>query len=145
MLLAIIVSLSLVVITFMFHYQSLLWLSIAMRKKGKINTRFHVLMIVMALFVTHLIEIAIYGLAYIGSSSYLGLGEFTGAISTSPMTYLYYSGVIYTTLGLGDIQPVGHLRFITATEALNGFLLITWSASFTFIAMMRLWQWDTDR
>jgi hypothetical protein len=59
------------------------------------------------------------------------------------MSYLYYSGVIYTTLGLGDIQPEGHIRFITAMEALNGFLLITWSASFTFLAMGRLWTWDS--
>ena len=102
-------------------------------------------MIVMVLFVAHLIEIGIYASAYIWSSSILRLGDFTGAIDTSPMSYLYYSGVIFTTLGLGDIQPVGHLRFITATEALNGFLLLTWSASFTFIAMMRLWQWNTDR
>jgi len=58
------------------------------------------------------------------------------------MSYLYYSGVIYTTLGLGDIHPEGHIRFITAMEALNGFLLITWSASFTFVAMGRLWPWE---
>jgi len=143
MLIAIIESLSLVLVTFMFHYRVLLWLSNAI-PKTRINTQLQVLTIVMILFVAHLIEIGIYAAAYLWSS-FLGLGEFTGAISTSPMSYLYYSGVIFTTLGLGDIQPVGHLRFITAAEALNGFLLITWSASFTFIAMMRLWQWDIKR
>ena len=71
----------------------------------------------------------------------LELGFFKGAPIGEAMNYLYYSGVIFTTLGLGDIQPVGHIRFITAIEALNGFFLITWSASFTFLAMGRLWPW----
>ena len=47
-------------------------------------------------------------------------------------------------VGLGDIEPQGHIRFITAVEALNGFLLITWSASFTFLAMGRLWPWENQ-
>tara|TARA_A100001391_G_C5002044_1_gene261035 strand:- start:825 stop:959 length:135 start_codon:yes stop_codon:yes gene_type:complete len=29
-------------------------------------------------------------------------------------------------------------------EALNGFFLITWSASFTFLAMGRLWPWNNQ-
>jgi len=40
------------------------------------------------------------------------------------------------------VITLGHIRFITAVEALNGFLLITWSASFTFLAMGRLWPWE---
>jgi hypothetical protein len=76
--------------------------------------------------------------------SLLGLGTFEGAVVTDAMSYLYYSGVIYTTLGLGDIEPQGHIRIIAAMEALNGFLLITWSASFTFLAMGRLWPRDNQ-
>ncbi len=98
-----------------------------------------VLFIVLVLFVAHIIEIAFYGLAYAGSVQILGLGSFMGAEVNDVMSYLYYSGVIYTSLGLGDIYPLGHIRFITAMETLNGFLLITWSASFTFLAMGRLW------
>ena len=55
---------------------------------------------------------------------------------------MYYSIVTYTSLGLGDVYPVGHIRFITGIEVLNGLMLITWSASFTFIAMKRLWPWN---
>jgi hypothetical protein len=29
---------------------------------------------------------------------------------------------------------------MTGTEALTGFLLITWSASFTFLEMQRFWK-----
>lgn len=140
MIVAILISLLLVVITFMFHYFVLMRLS-QFVPKAKVNEHARVLIIVLVLFVTHLAEIGLYALAYGWSVSILELGDFVGATVTDPMSYVYFSGVIYTTLGLGDIQPVEHIRFITATEALNGFMLITWSASFTFLAMSRLWKW----
>lgn len=43
-------------------------------------------------------------------------------------------------LGLGDLVPVGAVRFMTGTEALTGFVLIAWSASFTFVEMERFWK-----
>jgi hypothetical protein len=46
----------------------------------------------------------------------------------------------YTTLGFGDIVPVGPVRFLTSVEALTGFVLITWSASFTYLEMNRFWK-----
>lgn len=38
---------------------------------------------------------------------------------------LHFSLVNYTSLGLGDIYPTGHLRFLAGVEPLNGFLLIS--------------------
>lgn len=141
MILAIVLAFSLVAATFAFHYRVLLWLG-ANTHKYNLERQTQVLVIVIALFLAHIIEIGFYALVYNGSVSLLDLGVFEGAPVGNTMNYLYYSGVIYTTLGLGDIQPLGHIRFITAVEALNGFLLITWSASFTFLAMGRLWPWD---
>jgi hypothetical protein len=141
MILAMLLSIFLVAITFLFHYRVLLWLGFNTPKLG-IQTQTQVLVIVLVLFVAHLTEIGFYAIVYHLSVSTLGLGQFQGAPADDSMSYLYYSGVIYTTLGLGDIHPQGHIRFITATEALNGFLLITWSASFTFLAMGRLWPWE---
>lgn len=143
MTVTIFIAFTLVAVTFVFHYRVLLWLSLAAQKLT-INTSTQVLMIVLVLFLAHLVEIGVYALAYAGSVSVLGLGEFQGSQVNDPMSFLYYSGVIYTTLGLGDIQPAGHIRFLTATEALNGFLLITWSASFTFLAMGHLWPWTNQ-
>ena len=45
----------------------------------------------------------------------------------------------YTTVGFGDVTPVGPIRFMAATEALTGLVLITWSASFTYLEMERFW------
>jgi len=138
---ALLLAFCLVGATFTFHYRVLIWLG-AYTPKLNVTTQFKVFVIVVVLYMAHLIEIGLYGLAYNWSVSSLELGLFRGAPVNDAMSYLYYSGVIYATLGLGDIQPEGHIRFITAMEALNGFLLITWSASFTFIAMGRLWPWE---
>lgn len=141
MILAIVLAFSLVAATFAFHYRVLLWLG-SNSQKYNLEQQTQVLVIVIALFLAHIVEIGFYAVIYNVSVSLLDLGVFKGAPVGNAMNYLYYSGVIYTTLGLGDIQPLGHIRFITAIEALNGFLLITWSASFTFLAMGRLWTWD---
>lgn len=141
MVLAIALALGLVAATFVFHYRVLLWLGSHMQQPN-IQRQSQVLVVVIVLFLAHIIEIGFYALIYNASVSLLELGTFEGVPVGSAMDYLYYSGVIYTTLGLGDIQPLGHIRFITAVESLNGLLLITWSASFTFLAMGRLWPWD---
>lgn len=141
MILAIALAFSLVAATFVFHFRVLLWLG-SNTQKFNLKRQSQVLIIVISLFMAHLVEIGFYALIYSWSVSIFDLGVFEGAPVGNAMNYLYYSGVIYTTLGLGDIQPLGHIRFITAMEALNGFFLITWSASFTFLAMGRLWPWD---
>ena len=141
MIIAILLAFTLVCSTFLFHYRVLLWLGSRAPRFG-LSTQAQVFVIVIALFLAHIAEIGIYALVYGVSISHLGLGAFEGAVVVDSMSYLYYSGVIYTTLGLGDIEPQGHIRFITAMEALNGFLLITWSASFTFLAMGHLWPWE---
>jgi len=55
---------------------------------------------------------------------------------------VYFSAVTYSTVGFGDVIPTGPLRFLVGTEALTGFVLITWSASFTYLEMQRYWKHD---
>jgi hypothetical protein len=49
---------------------------------------------------------------------------------------------VYTTLGFGDLAPRGAIRFLTGTGAISGFLLISWSASFTVLEMQRFCKQD---
>ncbi len=42
------------------------------------------------------------------------------------------------------IVPMGPVRFITGTEALSGLTFITWSASFTFLEMLKTWNHSDD-
>ena len=46
----------------------------------------------------------------------------------------------YTTIGFGDLAPVGPIRFLAGTQGLVGFVLISWSASFTYLEMERCWR-----
>ena len=52
--------------------------------------------------------------------------------------FIYYSFVTLTTLGYGDIIPIGHIRFTAGSEALTGLVLIAWTASFTYLQMQKL-------
>jgi hypothetical protein len=53
--------------------------------------------------------------------------------------YSYYSSISYTTVGFGDLVPMGAIRMLTAAEGIAGLSLIIWSASFTFVALQRFW------
>lgn len=131
---------ALVLATFGFHYAVLRWLSggmarIAMRAGPR------VLCIVFVVLVAHVSEIILYAGAYAVSVTPLGLGKFGGLTVEQPLDFLYFSIVTYTSLGLGDVFPEGHLRFLAGIEALNGLQLIAWSGSFIYLAMGRLWPW----
>ena len=142
MALAAILAFSLVVLTSSFHYGVLRWLSGGM-SRFVMTAGMRVLIIVLVAMAAHLIEIGLYAVAYALGDGVLGLGSFGGLAVVHPLDYLYFSSASYTSLGLGDIFPGDHLRFITGVEALNGLLLIAWSGSFIYIAMGRLWPWQT--
>jgi len=50
----------------------------------------------------------------------LELGGFGGLAIAAPLDCLYFPMVSYTSLGLGDVFPSDHIRFITGVEALSG-------------------------
>ena len=89
--------------------------------------------------VLHLFEIALYGIAYWVGDVVVNIGDFVGR-AVGFVDYVYFSAETYTTLGLGDIYPNGALRLIASIEALNGLLLLGWSASFTYLAMQKYWD-----
>jgi hypothetical protein len=99
-----------------------------------------ILMIMMyGLLLAHVVEIWIFGFGYIAAQEWLGLGNITGT-NEGLFDYMYFSAMVYTTVGFGDQVPNGAIRMLASTEALAGFALITWSASFTFLQMQRLWR-----
>ena len=52
----------------------------------------------------------------------------------------YFSAMTFTTVGFGDVYPLVPVRFLAGTETLTGLVLVTWSASFTFLEMARFWR-----
>ncbi len=87
-----------------------------------------------------LIEIWLFGVAYRVLAAVPGTGTLVGADSLGLLDAVYLSAAPFTTLGYGDVVPVGPIRLLTGVEALVGFVLLTWSASFTYLEMERNWR-----
>ena len=133
------VSLFMVLITVTLHYWTLYGLS-EFLKRWKQRLRGEILLVVIAMFAAHMVEISLYGLIYLwldNNDTAMNLG---GAVDGSFLDHLYFSAACYTSLGLGDLYPMGTLRLVAGVEALNGLILITWSASFAFLVMQRRWR-----
>ncbi|MHB8453868.1 MAG: ion channel [Acidiferrobacterales bacterium] len=131
----------LVFATVLIHYEVLRITSGAVTRLA-IPPRPRLLVVIFAVFLAHTIEIWIYAVAYflLGHDFGLGvLGKFGGVFGYQFRDFLYFSTITYTSLGLGDVYPLGDLRLIAGTEALTGLLMIGWSASFTYLAMEKFW------
>lgn len=103
------------------------------------NIRYPILTVMTVIFVTHLVEIVLFAIAF-WIMAVTGLGSLNGAHNSTAADYLYFSIASYTTLGIGDITPEGAMRLVAGIEALTGLLLIAWSASFTYLTMERIWS-----
>ncbi len=135
----VLITVSIVVACVVLHYEALNWLT-GWLKRITLRPRQHILVLIFAILFFHVVEIWIFGVGYF----YLISGEGHGALLASHaigfLDCIYYSAVCFTTLGLGDVIPTGAVRLVTGTEALTGFVLLTWSASFTFVEMQRFWR-----
>ena len=89
------------------------------------------LITLLCLMVLHMLEIGIFALVYWLMAFEPEFGEI--AAIESSYDYIYYSSIVYTTVGFGDLYPIGPVRIVTAIESLIGLVLITWSATFIFI------------
>jgi Ion channel len=143
MVLAILIVAVLLLLTVLLHYEGLRTLFLGVPKIAS-GQREKLLLIIFGVIVLHLIEIALYGVGYWFGDVVVDIGEFAGRAVTF-RDYLYFSAETYTTLGLGDIYPVGDLRLIASIESLNGLLLLGWSASFTYLAMQKYWEGDRSK
>ncbi len=121
------------------HYEALSWLN-RFLPRLRMQRRPRMLVLVFAVLALHSFEIFLFALGYLLLPDLPGYG---GLVSQSPLGFVdygYFSAVAYTTLGLGDIVPVGPMRILAGSQSLLGFVLITWSASFTFLEMQTYWK-----
>lgn len=142
MLIIIIACLTLLTLTTLVHFEVLRFLSIKLPGLG-IPSRTKLIAVIFGAFLAHTLEIILYGLTFFTFVHYFALGTLSGSGGISLMNCMYFSTETYTSLGFGDIIPRGSLRPIAGMEALNGLLLIGWSASYTYIAMERFWKNST--
>jgi hypothetical protein len=138
MLPAMIAATVLVVASILIHYEIL---RITANRVGSLPIRPHlrIVIVVVAAFFAHTLEVWLYAGGYMLLADSFGLGGIAGQPVTGFHDYLYFSAITYSSLGYGDHYPTGHLRLIAGAEGLNGLLLIGWSASFTYLAMQKYW------
>ena len=136
-----VMSIVLIAIAVLVHFQSLLFLSewqASLKKSGSIK----MLLIIFGLIAAHIVETVVFAGGYWIGERGFHLGNFVGVRSMEVKDFFYIALETFTTQGVGDIYPIGPLRLIASLEPLVGLILIGWSASFTFLMMGREWQVD---
>jgi hypothetical protein len=86
------------------------------------------------LMVAHLVEVAIWSVAY----------SLVGATPQGTEN-LYFAFVNYTTLGYGDIIPVARWRLLGPLTAMNGVLLFGWSTAVIYHVLRSSLAADDER
>jgi hypothetical protein len=102
--------------------------------------RRRVLILIFVVLLTHVAEIWLFGVGYFVLVQRWGIGSLAGLEALSLPDFVYFSAMTYSTVGFGDVVPTGSVRFLAGLEALTGFVMITWSASYTFLEMQRDWR-----
>jgi hypothetical protein len=129
----------LLVATTFIHYEVLRLLTAALPLLH-VRPRVQLIFVILGAFCAHFIEILLYGVAYYVLATTFDVGNMGQAGPLHFSRCLYFSAETYTTLGYGDVLPHGDLRLLAGLEALNGMLLIGWTASYTFLSMERFWN-----
>lgn len=124
------------------HYEGLTALGRRFGARRERPSRRTVLKMIFGLLALHVVEIWLFGFAYWGLMAVEGTGDIAGAHEVGLFDAVYLSAITFTTVGFGDLAPVGPIRFLSGSQALTGLLLITWSASFTYLEMSRHWRDD---
>jgi len=137
--LVVVVTALTVALAVLMHYEGLRWISARLNRLTTVRRR-KVLFGVYAVVMLHVAEIWLFGTSLWALMHVPGAGGLTGTDTASFFEVVYLSANTFTTVGFGDVVPVGAVRFLCGTEALTGFILITWSASFVYLEMREFWK-----
>ncbi len=122
------------------HYEGLAWMSRTLLRRHADNPRRKVLLGVLGVLMLHVAELWLFGTTFWILGGLAGTGHVVGADPLGLLDAVYLATMSYTTVGFGDVSPVGAIRLLAGTCALTGFVMITWSASFLFLEMERFWR-----
>ncbi len=139
-LLVVIATLLAVGLVILLHYEGLSILQEWMSKRREQRSRRKVLYGIYFVLALHILEIWVFGVAAWLLLMYPETGSVAGAHPLRLFDAVYLAAMTYTTVGFGDVAPVGPVRFLAGTMSLTGFVMITWSASFTYLEMERFWR-----
>ena len=118
------------------HYEFLFQFTRAMPRL-RIRHRFRIVLGVIVALFAHALEVWIFAASYYLMHHSQEFGHLQGNFAGTLHDCVYFSFTSYTTLGTGDIEPIGPIRYLTGIESLTGLVLITWTASFLYLEMIR--------
>lgn len=127
------------VIAVIIHYEFLYHLTTLIPKMIMLH-RLRIVFGVFGALIAHTVEVWVFAFAYYFMHHSEGWGHLSGNFNGSLFDCAYFSFTTFTTLGFGDIEPTGNLRYLTGIESLIGLVLITWTASFLYLEMRRYWS-----
>lgn len=84
------------------------------------------------LLLLHFSEIVLGALVYGMVLNIEGTGTLTEGYGSTMGGLIYFSGVTFTSLGFTQQNASGAIRLFVMLQALGGFMLITWSATFVY-------------
>jgi hypothetical protein len=128
-----------VVLAVMTHFECLQLMTAALPRL-KVPSRLRLVFLIFGLLTVHLIEIWLFAFNLMFVTDVLHIGHLEGIGLFRLLDYVYYSAVVYTSLGFGDIIPNGPIRFTTSMETLTGLMMLGWSTSFVYIEMQKFWK-----
>jgi hypothetical protein len=132
----------LVVLAVGIHYEMLSLISNGVRRLRP-NHRFRVSIAVLGALGAHFIEVILFA---IGWQLLLSAGVAHLSVKEpSFVEVLYFSASTYTSLGYGDIVPLGDSGLLAGSEALTGLVLIAWTASCTYFVIRAVWGIRAER
>lgn len=131
-------TIALVFIAVSIHYEAFLALRTHLRNSRR-SPRYRLLILMLSLVTVHVVQIWLFGLLAFGLITWYSAGALVG-YPVQLLDFIYMSAVTYSTVGYGDLEPIGPVRFLYGTEALIGFSLLTWSASMTFSEVQSQWN-----
>lgn len=139
-MLALLLSILLMVTSAIIHYEVLMQLHLRLPTVQWVGRRAKVLVVILLAMASHALQIFLFACAYYVLREGMHTGTLGGQFQDLFSTYFYFSSETYTSLGLGDIFPLGQLRVMIGFETLTGLLMVSWTASFTYFEMSRYWQ-----
>jgi hypothetical protein len=143
-LLASLICLVLIILGVVIFYEILahVWLFLP-RLEGRPGLQ--ILLTILAAFVGHTIIIWMFGITYYLLAHYGGFGALQSQHTLTFMDYIYFSGVTYSSLGLGDIYPTGDLRLMIAVEVILGLVMVGWTITITYFTTEKYFSHKKER
>jgi len=138
---AALLAIALIALTIFSHYETLHQTSRGAMVLG-VAPRMRLWMMLTAAIFSHVLHVALYAIAYVLLEDVFEVGRLEGRDSGKWNDAFYFSITSYTTLGIGDIYPSGQARLLSGLEALNGLVMVTWTASVTYLYMEQNWSTD---